>query len=123
MKEEYLKKLKKIDKQISKLYSKRNIIKEELLQYRISIDDYISGTDLINLPNYTEMDIDVVLDSNFEEVFIPSDEGVYIKNNRLDCSSYLEGLLYYSDDGKCYIYSYYHSNQKLDIKYILLKED
>ena len=123
MKEEYLKELKKIDKQISKLNSKRNFIKDELLKYRISTRDYISGTDLIDLPNYTRIDIDVVLDSNLEEVYIPSDEGGYIQDGRLDCSSYNEGLLNYSDDDKCYIYSYYHSNQKLDIKYIFLKED
>ena len=123
MKEMYLKELKKIDKQISKLYSKRNSIKDELLKYRISTGDYISGTDLIDLPNYTRIDIDVVLDSNLEEVYIPSDEGVYIQDGRLDCSSYNEGLLYYSDDDKCYIYAYHYSKQKLDIKYILLKEE
>jgi hypothetical protein len=123
MKEEYLKEIKKIDKQISKLYSKQNSIKLELLKYRISTGDYIDGDDLINLPNYTRIDVDVVLDSNFEEVYIPSDEGVYIQDGRLDCSSYNEGLLYYSDDNKCYIYSYYHRNHKLDIKYIFLKED
>ena len=68
MKEEYLKELNKIDKQISKLYSKRNAVKDELLQYRISTKDYISGTDLIPLPNYTRIDIDVILDSNFQSV-------------------------------------------------------
>ena len=123
MREEYLKEIKKIDKQISKLYTKQNTIKDELLKYRISTGDYISGIDLIELPNYTRIDIDVVLDSNFEEVYIPSDEGVYIQDGRLDCSSYSEGLLSYSDYDKCYIYSYHYSKQKLDIKYILLKED
>ena len=123
MKEEYLKNLKKIDKQIQKLYDKRNNIKNELLQYRISTGDYIAGTDLIDLPNYTRIDIDVVLDYNFEEVYIPSDEGVYIQDGRLDCSSYDEGLLNYSDKDKCYIYYYRYSKQKLDIKYIFLKED
>ena len=33
MKEEYLKEIKKIDKQISKLQDKRNSIKKELLDY------------------------------------------------------------------------------------------
>ena len=60
----------------------------------------------------------MVLDSNFEEVYIPSDEGDYIRDGRLDCSSYVEGLLYYSDEDECYIYSYHYSKQKLDIKYI-----
>lgn len=123
MKEEYLKEIKKIDKQISKLYTKQNTIKDELLKYRISTGNYISGTDLIELPNYTRINIDVILDSNLEEVYIPDGEGVYIQDGRLDCSSYSEGLLYFSDNDKCYIYSYRYSKQKLDIKYILLKED
>lgn len=46
MKEKYLKELKKIDKQISKLYDKRNSIKDKLLRYRISTKDYISKADL-----------------------------------------------------------------------------
>ena len=122
MKEEYLKEIKKIDKQISKLYDKRNSIKEELLRYRISTKDYISKADLKQIPN-KRISIDIILDSEFKEVDIPSDEGVYILDGRLDCSSYSEGLLYFSDDDKCYIYSYRYSKQKLDIKYILLKED
>lgn len=123
MKEEYLKEIKKIDKQISKLYSKRNKVKRELLDYKISTGDYIAGNDLIDLPNYTRIDIDSVLDSNFEEVYIPSDEGVYIQDGRLDCSSYYEGLLSYSDEDKCYIYSYHYSKQKIDIKYIFIKDE
>lgn len=117
MKEEYLKEIKKIDKQISKLQDKRNSVRKELLDYRISTSDYIAGDELIPLRN-SMIDIEVILDSNFEEVYIPSDEGVYIRDGRLDCSSYIEGLLYYSDEDECYIYSYHYSKQKLDIKYI-----
>ena len=69
------------------------------------------------------INIDVILDSNLEEVYIPDGEGVYIQDGRLDCSSYLEGLLYFSDDDKCYIYSYRYSKQKLDIKYIFLRDE
>lgn len=122
MKEEYLKEIKKIDKQISKLQDKRNSIKKKLLDYRISTSDYIAGDDLITLPN-SFISVDVMLDSNFEEVYIPSDEGVYVRDGRLDCSSYEEGLLYYSDEDECYIYSYHYSKQKLDIKYIFLRDE
>jgi hypothetical protein len=121
MKEQYLTELEKIEKQVQKLYYKRNLIKKELLDYRISIKDYISGTELIPLPNYTRIDIDTILDSNFEEVYIPSDEGVYVRDGRLDCSSYNEGTLHYSEQDNCYIYSYLYSQEKLDIKYIFLK--
>lgn len=122
MKEEYLKELKKIDKQISKLYNKRNSIKGELLKYRISTKDYISGTDLIPLPN-SMISVDYILDSDFNEVYIPSDEGVYVRDGRLDCSSYNEGTLHYSEQDNCYIYSYLYSQEKLDIKYIFLKDE
>ena len=122
MKEEYFKEIKKIDKQISKLQDKRNSIKKELLDYRISTGDYISGDELINVHN-SSINIDVVLDSNFEEVYIPSDEGVYVRDGRLDCSSYEEGLLYYSDEDECYIHSYHYSKQQLDIKYIFLRDE
>lgn len=122
MKEEYLKDLKKIDKQIKKLYDKRNNIKNELLQYRISTGDYITGDEIIPLED-SYISIDIILDSNLDEVYIPSDEGVYVRDGRLDCSSYAEGLLYYSDKDKCYIYIYRGCEEKLDIKYIFLKDE
>lgn len=122
MKETYLKELKKIDKQISKLYEKRNLIKDELLQYRISTKDYISKDDLKQMPN-KRISIDIILDSEFKEVDIPSDEGVYILDGRLDCSSYSEGILYYSDKKECYIHCYRGIEEKLDIKYIFLKDE
>lgn len=123
MKEHYLTELEKIEKQVQKLYCKRNLIKKELLDYRISIKDYISGNELIPLPNYTRIDIDIILDSNFEEVYIPSDEGVYIQDGRLDCSSFDEGILYYSDEDKSYIHCYRGCEEKLDIKYIFLRDE
>lgn len=121
MKETYLKELKKIDKQISKLYEKRNLIKDELLQYRISTKDYISKDDLKQMPN-KRISIDIILDSNFEEVYIPSSECVYICDGRLDCSSY-SVILYYCDKKECYIYCYHGIEVKLDIKYIFLKDE
>lgn len=122
MKGECLKEIKKIDKQISKLQDKRNSLKKELLDYRISTGDYISGDDLITLPN-SFISIDVVLDSNLEEIYIPSNEGVYVRGGRLDCSSFNEGLLYYSDTDKSYIHYYHGCEEILDIKYIFLKDE
>ncbi len=122
MKEAYLKEIKKIDKQISKLQDKRNSIKKESLDYRISTGDYIAGDELIHLRN-SMIDIEVILDSNLEEVYIPRNEGVYVRDGRLDCSSFNEGLLYYSNTDKSYIHCYHGNEENLDIKYIFLRDE
>lgn len=122
MKEKFRKEIERIDKQISKLYKERNLVKAELQQYRISIKDYILGTELIPLPN-SAISVDYILDSDFEEVDIPKDEGVYVRDGRLDCSSYSEGILYYSDKDGCYIHCYLGCEEELDIKYIFLKDE
>ncbi len=121
MKEEFRKEIERIDKQISKLYKERNLVKAELQQYRISIKDYILGTELIPLPNST-ISVDYILDSDFEEVDIPKYEDVFIQSGRLDCSSYSWGTLYYSEVDNSYIHTYHGSEEKIDIKYIFLKE-
>lgn len=121
MKDEYFKEIKKIDKQISKLQDKRNSIKKELLDYRISTSDYIAGDELIPLRN-SMIDIEVILDSNLEEVYIPRNEGVYVRNGRLDCSSFNEGILYYSNTDNSYIHCYHGCEENLDIKYIFLRD-
>lgn len=122
MKEEYLKEIKKIDKQISKLQDKRYSIEKELLDYRISTGDYIAGDELIHLRN-SFISVDVVLDSNLEEVYIPRNEGVYVRDGRLDCSSFNEGILYYSNTDNSYIHCYHGCEEKLDIKYIFLRDE
>lgn len=121
MKEKFRKEIERIDKQISKLYKERNLVKAELQQYRISIKDYILGTELIPLPNST-ISVDYILDSDFEEVYIPKYEGVFIQSGRLDCSSYSWGTLYYSEVDNSYIHTYHGNEEKIDIKYIFLKE-
>lgn len=122
MKEKFRKEIEKIDKQISKLYKERNTVRKELLDYRISIGDYISGDELIS-KEITSINIDTILDSNFEEVYIASNGLVYVENGRLYYSSYSEGILYYSDKDNCYIHCYYGCEEKLDIKYILLRDE
>ena len=122
MKENFRKEIEKIDKRISKLYKERNTIRKELLDYRISIGDYIPGDELIS-KEIISINIDTVLDSNFEEVYIPSNELVDIEDGRLYCSSYSEGILYYSDKDGCYIHCYYGDEEELDIKYIFLKDE
>ena len=67
--------------------------------------------------------IECVLDSKFKEVSIPDDEGVYIRNGYLDCSSFSEGLLYFSESDNSYIHCYHGCEEKLDIKYIFLMEN
>lgn len=122
MKEKYLTELEKIEKQVQKLYCKRNLLKKELLDYMISVGDFIRGEEFIPLPN-SMIDIEVILDSNLEEVYIPTDEGVYVRDGRLDCSSFDEGILYYSDEDKSYIHCYRGCEEKLDIKYIFLRDE
>lgn len=121
MKEQFRKEIERIDKRISKLYKERNLVKAELQQYRISIKDYILGTELIPLPNST-ISVDYILDSDFEEVYIPKYEGVFIQSGRLYCSSYSWGTLYYSEVDNSYIHTYHGNEEKIDIKYIFLKE-
>lgn len=122
MKEKILKEISKVDKQIEKLRSKRNQLKQDLLKYRIETRDYLSQEDLKNMENQSLV-IECVLDSKFKEVSIPDDEGVYIRNGYLDCSSFSEGLLYFSESENSYIHCYHGCEEKLDIKYIFLMEN
>lgn len=119
MKEKFLKEIDKIDKEIEQLRSKKIQLKEDLLKYRLQTLDYLSQDDLKNMKNQ-RISIEYILDSNFKEVFIPDDEGVYIRNGYLDSSSFRNGLLYFSENDNSYIYCYHGCEEKLDIKYIFL---
>ena len=122
MKEKILKEIDKVDKQIEKLRGKRYKLKQDLLKYRIETRDYLSQEDLKNLPDQS-ICIDCVLDEKLEEIFLPDDEGVYIRNGFLDCSSYQNGFLDFSEKDDSYIHCYHGCEEKLDIKYIFLKEN
>ena len=55
------------------------------------------------------------INSHGEELFLPTDEIVKVRNGKIYCSSYLGGIVEWRDEYNSYIKSFYGSQEKLDI--------
>lgn len=106
------KKIEKIKKRLlNKLYKENSLLKEKMYKNIVDKKEYI-----IDLSEYNEKEISfIALDSNGEEVWIPTDEIVEVKNGKLFLSSYQGGIVRFDNEKQKYIKSYYGSESELDI--------
>ena len=98
-------KIKPIDEKISILEKERikSIIKNK--EYIFDLSEY-NGKTLSNI---------TAIDKEGKEIFLPIDEIVRVDNGRLVCSSYINGIVYFSNDKQKYIYAYKYINTELEI--------
>lgn len=106
------KKIEKIKKRLlNKLYKENSLLKEKMYKNIVDKKEYI-----IDLSEYNEKEISfIALDSNGEEVWLPTDEIVEVKNGKLFLSSYQGGIVRFDNEKQKYIKSYYGSESELDI--------
>ena len=98
-------KIKPIDEKISILEKKRieSIIKNK--EYIFDLSKY-NGKSLSDI---------TAIDKEGKEIFLPIDEIVIVDNGRLVCSSYINGIVDFSNDKQKYIYSYKYQFSELEI--------
>lgn len=92
-------------------YEKIKLLQKELYLNILKNKEYID-----DLSDYNGKEINfIALNSKGEEVFLPRDEIVDVRNGRLYLSSFRGGIVYWSEDKKEYFRSYYGVEKPLDI--------
>ena len=99
-------------KELDKVLNEKFDIESKINDYRFKIKDYI--VDLTAYEGKTITDI-LCIDSNGDEVDVPTDEIVTVENGRLHCSSFDNGLVFYDDEEQTYIHAYHYHETRLDI--------
>ena len=92
-------------------YEKIKVLQKEFYLNILKNKEYID-----DLSDYNGKEINfIALNSKGEEAFLPRDEIVDVQNGRLYLSSFRGGIVYWSDDKKEYIHSYYGVEKPIDI--------
>ena len=92
-------------------YEKIKVLQKELYLNILKNKEYID-----DLSDYNGKEINfIALNSKGEEVNLPRDEIVDVRNGKLYLSSFRGGIVYWCNDKKEYIRSYYGIKKSLDI--------
>ena len=118
--EYYEEQIKSLKETINKIYEEQikplsNIINEfdkcrikEIIKEKKYITDF-SGFEDKEIVSIT------AINSKGKEVFVPTDDLIFIKNGRLKFSSTDGGIVNWDKEQKAYIHYFHHSKTKLDI--------
>lgn len=106
------KKIEKIKRRLlDNLYKENSLLEEKMYKNTIDKKEYIT-----DLSEYNGKEISfIALDSNGEDVWLPTDEIVEVRNGKLYLSSYEGGIVKYDDELEKYVHSYHHRAETLDI--------
>jgi len=103
---------KKIKNHNTSIYEKISKIKNEKREFIFKNKLYY--TDLSEFDGKSLSHI-VALDSDGQEIYLPTDEIVEIENGKLCCSSFNGGIVEWDSEENSYCKSYYGKSKKLDI--------
>lgn len=106
------KKIEKIKRRLlDNLYKENSLLKEKMYKNIIDKKEYIT-----DLSKYNGKEISfTALDSNGEDVWLPTDEIVGVRNGKLYLSSYEGGIVNYDDKLGKYVHNYHYRAETLDI--------
>jgi phosphoenolpyruvate synthase/pyruvate phosphate dikinase len=110
---EELKKIKQdnLEKFVNPLTKQILELKDKMYKNIVLNKEYIA-----DLSEYNGKEISfIALDSNGEDVWLPTDEIVSVENGRLYLSSYQGGMVRYDNEKQKYIKSYFRREEELNI--------
>jgi hypothetical protein len=111
-KSEITKLYKEIEKCKAPLLEKINELKDEMRQYIVKNKLYITDLSEFNGKHLSDI---TAIDSNGENVYLPTNEIAKVMNGKLFCSSYIGGIVVWNPDENSYYHTRYHITKKLNI--------